>query len=248
MPTVQTQEQTPQYKFTYDEGVDIAGVNRLLLQRASSANEEFLEGTGQPLHFTSAKRAPEKQEELWNNRETNPNGVVARRGNSPHEAGMAVDFSYNRALPLFNASETLKKKYGTMDKFFAAHGLDQGVIKNGKRIDLVHLAMTKDQEYFDTIDHDRYAKARGSWGKEDGNHWMRGVGERPQQVQPAWDVSPQFMVENFGYPTMEYPVTDYDPIVEYPATDYDPNLIFANNQNGYVFDYDYDEDGNQIPY
>lgn len=248
MPTVQTQEQTPQYKFTYDEGVDIAGVNRLLLQRVASANEEFLEGTGQPLHFTSGRRTPEKQQQLWNNRATNPNGVVGQPGYSPHNAGMAVDFSYNRALPLFNASETLKKKYGTMDKFFAAHGLDQGVIKNGKRIDLVHLAMTKDQEYFDTIDHDRYAKARGSWGKEDGNHWMRGVGERPQQVQPAWDVSPQFMVENFGYPIVEYPAMDYDPIVEYPATDYDPNLIFAGNQNGYVFDYDYDEDGNQIPY
>ena len=247
MPTVQAQaQQAPQYKFTYDEGVDIAGVNRLLLQRASSANEEFLEATGQSLHFTSAKRKPEKQEELWKNRETNPNKVVARRGNSPHEAGMALDFSYNRALPLFNASETLKKKYGTMDKFFAAHGLDQGIIKNGERTDLVHLAMTKDQEYFDTIDHDRYIKARGSWGAEDGNHWMRGVGERPQQVQPAWDVTPQFMVENFGYPQtqpMFYGEGEpfYDEMEENMAYLDDPNMYY---DAGYVVGYD--ESGNPI--
>lgn len=249
VPASQTQEQTPQYKFTYDEGVDIAGVNRLLLQRASSANEEFLEGTGQSLHFTSAKRSPDKQEELWRNRETNPNGVVARRGNSPHEAGMALDFSYNRALPLFNASETLKKKYGTMDKFFAAHGLDQGVIKNGKRIDLVHLAMTKDQEYFDTIDHDRYAKARGSWGKEDGNHWMRGVGEKPQQVQPAWDVSPQYMVENFGYPQVQPQQVFYgegEPFFD----EMNENMAYFDDPNSWGYDagyvVGYDEFGNPI--
>lgn len=247
VPVAQAQaQQAPQYKFTYDEGVDIAGVNRLLLQRASSANEEFLEATGQSLHFTSAKRKPEKQEELWKNRETNPNKVVARRGNSPHEAGMALDFSYNRALPLFNASETLKKKYGTMDKFFAAHGLDQGIIKNGERTDLVHLAMTKDQEYFDTIDHDRYIKARGSWGAEDGNYWMRGVGERPQQVQPAWDVTPQFMVENFGYPQVQpmfYGEGEpfYDEMEENMAYLDDPNMYY---DAGYVVDQD--EFGNPI--
>ena len=75
---------------------------------------------------------------------------------------------------------------------------------------------------------------------------MRGVGERPQQVQPAWDVSPQFMVENFGYPQtqpMFYGEGEpfYDEMEENMAYLDDPNMYY---DAGYVVDQD--EFGNPI--
>ena len=173
-----------------------------------------------------------KQDELYRNKDSNPN-PVGKPGWSKHQTGTVADLNDPDLEKAFNANEQLVHQYGTYDNALKSIGLQRGITdKNGKRTDLVHYSMIEDDEYHDAIDHDRLMASRGNWGKEPGNYWMRGVGSRSQQTQPAWDVSPQYMVENFGYPT-----------VEYPATDYDPNLIFAGYDDGYgqggvAFDYD----------
>lgn len=236
MSGAQTQAQRAGYGFDVAPGVDVDNLNTLLLQRFSAANDAMVSATGVKGRANSGYRSFGKQTELYNNKDSNPN-PVGKPGWSFHQSGMALDFNNDEWEKAFNASDQLRHNYGTFDDFLGAFGLQRGVTdRNGKRSDLVHLTMVQDDEYHNTIDHDRLMASRGKWGDQGGNYWMRGVGQG-RQTQPAWDVSPQYMVENFGYPTMQY-----------PATDYDPNLIFAGNQNGYVFDYDYDEDGNQIPY
>ena len=233
----QVQAQRAGYSFDVAPGVDVDNLNTLLVQRFSAANDAMVAATGVKGRTNSGYRTTAKQTELYNNQANNPN-PVGKPGWSFHQSGMALDFNNDEWEKAFNASDQLKHDYGTFDDFLGAFGLQRGVTdRNGKRSDLVHLTMVQDDEYHNTIDHDRLMASRGKWGDQGGNYWMRGVGSRPQQTQPAWDVSPQYMVENFGYPTMQY-----------PATDYDPNLIFAGNQNGYVFDYDYDEDGKLISY
>lgn len=235
--SAQTQAQRAGYGFDIAPGVDVDNLNTLLLQRFSAANDAMVSATGVKGRTNSGYRSFGKQTELYNNRANNPN-PVGKPGWSFHQSGMALDFNNDEWEKAFNTSDQLKHDYGTFDDFLGAFGLQRGVTdRNGKRSDLVHLTMVQDDEYHDTIDHDRLMASRGKWGDQGGNYWMRGVGSRPQQTQPAWDINAQMMVNNFGYP-----------VIEYPATDYDPNLIFAGNQNGYVFDYDYDEDGNQILY
>lgn len=223
VPASQTQQAG--YGFDVAPGVDVDNLNTLLLQRFSAANDAMVSATGVKGRTNSGYRSFGKQTELYNNWANNPN-PVGKPGWSFHQSGMALDFNNDEWEKAFNASDQLKHDYGTFDDFLGAFGLQRGVTdRNGKRSDLVHLTMVQDDEYHNTIDHDRLMASRGKWGDQGGNYWMRGVGSRPQQTQPAWDVSPQYMVENFGYP-----------VVEYPATEYDPNLIFADQ---YV---DYDEE------
>lgn len=228
----QAQPQQAGYSFDVAPGVDVDNLNTLLLQRFSAANDAMVSATGVKGRVNSGKRSPSKQADLYRNKEKNPN-PVARSGWSKHEAGVALDFNNDEWENAFNGSDQLKHDYGTFDNFLKNFGIKRGVTdKNGKRSDLVHLTMEEDDEYHNAIDHDRLMASRGKWGDQPGNYWMRGVGSAPRQVQPAWDVSPQYMVENFGYP-----------IVEYPATDYDLDLIFAGYDDGYgqggvAFDYD----------
>lgn len=228
----QAQQQAP-YGFDVAPGVDVDNLNTLLIDRFSAANDAMVAATGVKGRANSGKRSKAKQADLYRNKANNPN-PVGRPGYSFHQSGMALDFNNDEWEKAFNGSDQLKHNYGTFDNFLNSFGLQRGVTdKNGKRSDLVHLTMLQDDEYHANIDHDRLMASRGKWGDEHGNYWMRGVGSAPKQVQPAWDVSPQFMVENFGYPT-----------VEYPATDYDPDVIFAGygddgyGQEGVVFDYD----------
>ena len=229
----QVQAQRAGYGFDVAPGVDVDNLNTLLLQRFSAANDAMVSATGVKGRMNSGKRSPSKQADLYRNKASNPN-PVARSGWSKHEAGVALDFNNDEWEKAFNGSDQLKHNYGTFDNFLNSFGIQRGVTdKNGKRSDLVHLTMIEDDEYHNVIDHDRLMASRGKWGDQPGNYWMRGVGSAPRQVQPAWDVSPQYMVENFGYPT-----------VEYLATDYDPDVIFAGygddgyGQDGVVFDYD----------
>ena len=243
---VSTTSQQAGYGFDVAPGVDVDNLNTLLLQRFSAANDAMVSATGVKGRINSGKRSPSKQADLYRNREKNRN-PVARSGWSKHEAGVALDFNNDEWENAFNGSDQLKHDYGTFDNFLKHFGIKRGVTdKNGNRSDLVHLTMEEDDEYHNAIDHDRLMASRGKWGDQSGNHWMRGVGERPKQVQPAWDVTPQFMVENFGYPQtqpMFYGEGEpfYDEMEENMAYLDDPNMYY---DAGYVVGYD--ESGNPI--
>lgn len=228
-------QQQTEYGFDVAPGVDVDNLNTLLIHRFSAANDAMVAATGVKGRVNSGKRSVAKQTELYRNKANNPN-PVGRPGYSFHQSGMALDFNNDEWEKTFNGSDQLKHNYGTFDNFLNSFGLQRGVTdKNGKRSDLVHLTMLQDDEYHAYIDHDRLMASRGKWGDEHGNYWMRGVGQG-RQVQPAWDMSPQFMVENFGYPFVEQIPTEYDPNVIFAG--YDDGYDDGYGQDGVVFDYD----------
>lgn len=242
---VSTTSQQAGYGFDVAPGVDVDRMNTLMLHRIGALNN-LMAPTGVKVRVNSGYRDYGKQDELYRNRGTNRNSV-GKPGWSKHQAGVVADLNNDDLEKAFNANEQLVHQYGNYDNALKSIGLQRGITdKDGKRVDLVHYSMIEDDEYHNVIDHDRLMASRGKWGDQPGNHWMRGVGERPQQVQPAWDVSPQFMVENFGYPQtqpMFYGEGEpfYDEMEENMAYLDDPNMYY---DAGYVVDYD--ESGNPI--